>query len=161
VTIVREGEGSYMEAAREINDSECDAILIQHEFGIFGGKTGGHIVALVDALKIPYVLSLHTVLPRFSDGQSHVIHQLCRRRSAPSGCFHGLAHGRRCTTGSHRRSSRRHGGCEAQFSGASSIHATEQELPFLPAANFVSLNPDAYSDLMFDANTKAWWANAS
>ena len=76
--IVRDDPESYAEAARRLNTSGCDVVLIQHEFGIFGGDAGEHILRFVENLAIPYVVTLHTVLPRFSDGQLRVIRALCR-----------------------------------------------------------------------------------
>ena len=53
---------SYREAALLAND--FDAVLLEHEFGIFGGADGEMILDLVDALEVPLVVALHTVLPR-------------------------------------------------------------------------------------------------
>ncbi|HEX6659811.1 MAG TPA: glycosyltransferase, partial [Ilumatobacter sp.] len=69
---------SYAEAARWLNTSGCDVVLIQHEFGIFGGDAGEHILRFVENLAIPYVVTLHTVLPRFAEEQLRVIRALCR-----------------------------------------------------------------------------------
>ena len=76
--IVRDDPESYAEAARGLNTSGCDVVLIQHEFGIFGGDAGEHILRFVENLAIPYVVTLHTVLPRFGDEQLRVIRALCR-----------------------------------------------------------------------------------
>ncbi|MDF2733101.1 MAG: glycosyl transferase group 1, partial [Desertimonas sp.] len=76
--IVRDDPESYAEAARGLNTSGCDVVLIQHEFGIFGGDAGEHILRFVENLAIPYVVTLHTVLPRFGEEQLRVIRALCR-----------------------------------------------------------------------------------
>src|SRR5262249_6032459 len=47
-------------------------------FGIFGGEAGEHVLRFVENLAIPYVVTLHTVLPRFSEDQLRVIRTLCR-----------------------------------------------------------------------------------
>ncbi len=55
---------------------------LQHEFGIFGGDDGRHVLALVDALRAPIVTTFHTVLPQPTDGQRMVVEHLARRSSA-------------------------------------------------------------------------------
>jgi glycosyltransferase involved in cell wall biosynthesis len=52
----------YHEAAAFLNDGGFDVVSLQHEFGIFGGAAGDHIVALLDRLEMPVVTTLHTVL---------------------------------------------------------------------------------------------------
>src|SRR6185437_11488194 len=41
---------SYQRAARFLNSGQFDVVCLQHEFGIFGGEAGGHIVTLLNAL---------------------------------------------------------------------------------------------------------------
>lgn len=77
-SITRDDPESYAEAARRVNASGCDVALIQHEFGIFGGEAGDHVLRFVENLSIPYVVTLHTVLPRFDADQLRVIRALCR-----------------------------------------------------------------------------------
>src|SRR4051794_12813376 len=81
-SIDRDSRDSYVRAAQRLNALGCDVVLIEHEFGIFGGVAGSHILALVDHLTVPYVVTLHTVLPKFTDQQMHVLHKLCRRAAA-------------------------------------------------------------------------------
>ena len=76
LAIRRDDLGSYAAAARRINEVNCDVVLIQHEFGIFGGASGAHINQFVEALDPPYVVNFHTVLPKFSGAQSDVIKSL-------------------------------------------------------------------------------------
>lgn len=52
----------YVEAAKALNDSGYDVVSLQHEYGIFGGEAGGHIVELLSRLDAPVVTTLHTVL---------------------------------------------------------------------------------------------------
>jgi hypothetical protein len=49
---------SYLRAADFLNISNVDVVCLQHEFGIFGGPAGGHILALLRELRMP-------VVPRF------------------------------------------------------------------------------------------------
>jgi hypothetical protein len=53
---------SYLRAADFLNISNVDIVCLQHEFGIFGGPAGGHILALLRELRMPVVSTLHTVL---------------------------------------------------------------------------------------------------
>src|SRR5262245_21935667 len=78
ISIARDDPDSYADAARQVTEAEFDVVLVQHEFGIFGGVAGEHILRFVERLGIPYVVTLHTVLPRFGDEQSEVIRALCR-----------------------------------------------------------------------------------
>lgn len=52
----------YLEAASFINGGGFDIACLQHEFGIFGGEAGNHVIKLIDALAIPLVTTLHTIL---------------------------------------------------------------------------------------------------
>jgi glycosyltransferase involved in cell wall biosynthesis len=76
LVIRRDELSSYTAAARRINEVNCDVVLIQHEFGIFGGASGSHITLFMDALDPPCVVNFHTVLPEFSDAQKLVIEAL-------------------------------------------------------------------------------------
>ena len=53
---------SYLRAADFLNISNVDVVCLQHEFGIFGGPAGSHILALLRELRMPLVVTLHTVL---------------------------------------------------------------------------------------------------
>ena len=52
----------YMGAADFLNKSHVEIVSLQHEFGIFGGEAGGHIMALLSRLTMPVVTTLHTIL---------------------------------------------------------------------------------------------------
>jgi glycosyltransferase involved in cell wall biosynthesis len=53
---------SYRTAARAITASGAEMVWIQHEFGIFGGKAGDHILTLIDRMTVPVTVAMHTVL---------------------------------------------------------------------------------------------------
>jgi glycosyltransferase involved in cell wall biosynthesis len=53
---------SYRKAADFINLGDIDLVCLQHEYGIFGGSAGGHILELLRHLQVPFVTTLHTVL---------------------------------------------------------------------------------------------------
>ena len=59
-----------------------DAVIIEHEFGIFGGRDGDEVLDLVAAIRTPIITVLHTVLERPSDHQRFVIEELARRSDA-------------------------------------------------------------------------------
>ena len=67
---------SYRRAADFINFSDVDVVSLQHEFGIYGGPAGGHILTFLRDLRRPVVTTLHTVLPEPSVDQRRVMDQL-------------------------------------------------------------------------------------
>jgi glycosyltransferase involved in cell wall biosynthesis len=66
----------YVSAAAWINSGGFDAVLLQHEFGIFGGDAGSHILSLLKRLEVPIVTTLHTVLEAPNAGQRHVMERI-------------------------------------------------------------------------------------
>ncbi len=67
---------SYLRAADFLNISDVDIVCLQHEFGIFGGTAGGHILALLRELRMPVVVTLHTILREPKADQRRVMHEL-------------------------------------------------------------------------------------
>ena len=67
---------SYEEAARFLNFNNIDMVCLQHEYGIFGGPAGSHILHLLRALKMPVVTTLHTVLREPNPDQLMVMEQI-------------------------------------------------------------------------------------
>ena len=65
----------YAAAARYAN-SVATGLLLQHEFGIFGGADGAYAVCFLKLLRIPTATVLHTVLSRLSDSQRHTLQHL-------------------------------------------------------------------------------------
>src|SRR4051812_2583490 len=53
---------SYLRAADFLNFANTDLVCLQHEYGIYGGPAGSHILGLLRDLRIPVVTTLHTVL---------------------------------------------------------------------------------------------------
>jgi len=54
----------YVNAANKLNQlKEVKLVNIQHEFGIFGGEYGSHLLCFLEKLQKPIVTTLHTVLP--------------------------------------------------------------------------------------------------
>jgi len=69
---------SYRRAADFLNVNRVDVLSVQHEYGIFGGKAGAHVLSLLRELRMPIVTTLHTVLPAPSQAQRVVMEELAR-----------------------------------------------------------------------------------
>ena len=74
-----ESPDEYQAAAKRIEESGAEAIWLQHEFGIFGGTAGSHILELIGATDLPLILTLHTVLEQPDDVQEVVMRRLVAR----------------------------------------------------------------------------------
>ena len=79
ITIDAESLDAYHAAAERIEASGAEAIWLQHEYGIFGGIAGSHILELVGATDLPLILTLHTVLEEPSQEQDVVLKRLIDR----------------------------------------------------------------------------------
>ncbi|MFM8434312.1 MAG: glycosyltransferase [Planctomycetia bacterium] len=64
---------SYERAAAFLNLRNVDVVSLQHEYGIFGGEAGSHVLALLEHLRAPVHTTLHTVLARPSPEQRRVM----------------------------------------------------------------------------------------
>jgi glycosyltransferase involved in cell wall biosynthesis len=69
---------SYRRAADFLNVNQVDVLSVQHEYGIFGGKAGAHLLTLLRELRMPIVTTLHTVLSAPNSAQRTVIEELAR-----------------------------------------------------------------------------------
>ena len=70
----------YATAVNCINQRpDIDLLVIQHEYGIFGGEDGEYIQAMVKQLHKPFILITHTVLPVPSKRQKQILNDLCQR----------------------------------------------------------------------------------
>jgi glycosyltransferase involved in cell wall biosynthesis len=67
---------SYRRAADFLNITNVDLVSLQHEFGIYGGPAGSHILALLRELRMPVVTTLHTVLREPNPQQRKVMKEL-------------------------------------------------------------------------------------
>src|SRR6266700_933462 len=67
---------SYLRAADFLNISNVDIVCLQHEFGIFGGPAGGHILALLREVRMPVVTTFHTILREPRADQRRVMQEL-------------------------------------------------------------------------------------
>jgi glycosyltransferase involved in cell wall biosynthesis len=66
----------YRLAAEFLNINQADVVCLQHEYGIFGGPAGSHILKLLAELRIPVVTTLHTVLTEPSENYRKVMLRL-------------------------------------------------------------------------------------
>ena len=71
----------YAQAADFLNAQKYDVVSLQHEFGIFGGDAGAHILALIDRLDMPMVTTCHTVLSCPTPAQYNVLRKIAERSS--------------------------------------------------------------------------------
>ncbi len=67
---------SYRRAADFLNVNPVDVVCLQHEYGIFGGKAGAHVLALLRELRMPIVSTLHTILAEPNPMQRVVMDEL-------------------------------------------------------------------------------------
>jgi glycosyltransferase involved in cell wall biosynthesis len=81
ISTMRAGDpDSLTEAIRLLN--ELDVAIIQHEFGIYGGEDGNEVLTLIEGLRVPSIVVLHTVLTSPTENQSKVLTTLCAHASA-------------------------------------------------------------------------------
>ena len=67
---------SYRRAADYLNFANTDVVCLQHEYGIYGGAAGGHVLGLVRDLRMPVVTTFHTVLKEPDGDQRRVLTEL-------------------------------------------------------------------------------------
>jgi glycosyltransferase involved in cell wall biosynthesis len=68
--------GDYARAAEFVNYSDARLVSIQHEHGIFGGDDGAYILDFLAALRVPAMVTLHTVLKYPSDSQRWIVQRM-------------------------------------------------------------------------------------
>src|SRR5947209_1381588 len=76
LALAQDDLSSYGEAADFLNFTNFDLVCLQHEYGIFGGPAGSHILALLRRLKMPVITTLHTVLREPSRDQRRVMEEI-------------------------------------------------------------------------------------
>jgi len=67
---------SYRRAADFLNINNMDLVCLQHEYGIYGGRAGSHILVLLQELRMPIVTTLHTILSDPNSDQLRVLKQV-------------------------------------------------------------------------------------
>jgi glycosyltransferase involved in cell wall biosynthesis len=78
-TIAADDRVAYAAAAQAIDASGAEAIWLQHEFGIFGGAAGAHILHLLERSALPLIATLHTVLDQPTPDQDLVFRAIIDR----------------------------------------------------------------------------------
>jgi glycosyltransferase involved in cell wall biosynthesis len=76
--ITQEDITSYERAADFLNFNGNDLVCLQHEYGIYGGEAGSHILTLLRKLKMPLVTTLHTVLQEPDLNQRTVLEEIAQ-----------------------------------------------------------------------------------
>ena len=74
--IERDSIKSYVDAAYSINNSDIDAVSLQHEFALFGGNGGEYIVTFLENLHKPIVTTLHTIPYQDSSNRGEILQQI-------------------------------------------------------------------------------------
>jgi glycosyltransferase involved in cell wall biosynthesis len=75
-SLAQDDVASYREAAEFLNFHNIDMVCLQHEYGIFGGAAGSHVLELLRGLKMPLVTTLHTVLREPDADQLKVMEEI-------------------------------------------------------------------------------------
>ncbi len=81
LSLKEEIRGNYSDTAVFINQN-ADILLIQHEFGIFGGRSGVFLLQLLEHVHVPVVITLHTVLKRYDFHQMAVMSAVFKKTAA-------------------------------------------------------------------------------
>jgi glycosyltransferase involved in cell wall biosynthesis len=74
--IAEQDIASYKRAADFLNINNVDVVCLQHEYGLYGGTAGSHLLALLRDLKMPIVSTLHTILEKPQLEQKYVMQQI-------------------------------------------------------------------------------------
>jgi glycosyltransferase involved in cell wall biosynthesis len=76
-TMAQAVRGDYVRTARMLGRLDVDVVLLQHEYGIFGGHDGEFVLSFANELAQPLVVTLHTVLSEPTPHQAEVLAELC------------------------------------------------------------------------------------
>lgn len=79
--IAEQEVASYHRAAEFLNINNVEVLSVQHEFGIYGGAAGSHVLELLRRVHMPVVTTLHTVLLSPDEDQRRVVEELARLSS--------------------------------------------------------------------------------
>jgi polysaccharide biosynthesis protein PslF len=71
---------SLRRAAARLN--LCDVVIVQHEYGVYGGADGSEILHLLDLLRVPCIVVLHTVLTDPAPHQRQVLESVIAKADA-------------------------------------------------------------------------------
>ncbi len=79
LAIPQNDRAAYLDAARRIEASGAQAVWLQHEYGIYGGSAGDFLLALLDRVTLPVIVTLHTILEKPSAEERRVLDAILRR----------------------------------------------------------------------------------
>ena len=74
--IAEQNPDDYLRAAEYLNLLNVDVVSLQHEFGIYGGPSGSHVLNMLRRLRMPFITTLHTILKQPSVEQRRVMQEL-------------------------------------------------------------------------------------
>src|ERR1035437_1602159 len=77
--IDRDDAEDYVKAAEYVNSSNIQLLIVQHEFGLYGGAYGEYIKLFLDNVKKPVITTLHTVQPNFDQKAIEVLKYIVDR----------------------------------------------------------------------------------
>ncbi len=80
--IDRDNAGDYVKAAEYVNSSNIQLLIVQHEFGLYGGDYGEHIKLFLEKVKKPVITTLHTVQPNFDKKAIEVLKYIVEKSEA-------------------------------------------------------------------------------
>ncbi|HZJ36512.1 MAG TPA: glycosyltransferase family 4 protein [Gillisia sp.] len=69
---------SYIKAANDINQSKTDIVVLEHEFGLYGGDFGEYIIKLIELIKKPLIVTTHTIPEDTSNGYGLVLKEVLK-----------------------------------------------------------------------------------
>jgi glycosyltransferase involved in cell wall biosynthesis len=80
--IDRDDAEDYVKAAEYVNSSNIQLLIVQHEFGLYGGDNGENIKLFLENVKKPVITTLHTVQPNFDKKAIEVLKYIVERSEA-------------------------------------------------------------------------------
>lgn len=78
-TVRQQHMQDYLDAADWVNRNSIDLVVVQHEFGIFGGESGIFLLPFLHRLKVPFIATFHTVLKEPSFLQKSIVREISRQ----------------------------------------------------------------------------------
>jgi len=78
-TVDRDVAENYIKAAKYVNSSNIQLLVVQHEFGLFGGDHGDYLKLFLENLKKPVITTLHTVQPNFDQKSIEILRYIVER----------------------------------------------------------------------------------
>ncbi|MFD1770629.1 glycosyltransferase family 4 protein [Sphingobacterium suaedae] len=77
--IEKEQLTDYIDAANVINNGGYDICVLEHEYGIYGGNSGGYVLSILKRLRMPVVVNLHTILENPSVDEKAILLEIAQQ----------------------------------------------------------------------------------